>query len=91
MLVHPKGGVVEGGVGGMEQSTAIAVALPPGLRVHGYVLFRPVHGTVAISQRTWVGCPNACGVAARLSRIRIKTGRVIALKEFTGHYLLSGN
>jgi hypothetical protein len=91
MVVHPKGGVVEGGVAGMEQSRAIAVALPPGLRVHGNELLGPVQVTVAISHRTWVGAANACGAAAPTNKITIKTGSVIALREFTGHYLLTGN
>jgi hypothetical protein len=34
------------------QSIAVATAVPPGLKVHGYVPLGPVQVTVAMSQRT---------------------------------------
>jgi hypothetical protein len=77
----------------MEQSCAIAVALPSGKRVHGYELFGPEQGTLAIFHWTWIwlGSADAGGAAAMINRIRMKIGRVVALTEFTGRYLLSGN
>ena len=83
MVVQPNGGAVEGGVGGMEQSSAIAVALPPGLRVHGYPLLGPVQGTVAISHLTCVSIADARGAALVIIRIRMTIGRVIALTDLT--------
>jgi hypothetical protein len=63
-----------------KQSTAIAVALPPGLRVHGYDPPGPEQVTVDISQRTREAAADASGAAAAL----VLNARVRATNPVTG-------